>query len=251
MAVDLNKLIREKQAQNKGKKDKSIPKEISNKFFTEVFNISISRIRENKNQPRETYNEEKIKELAESIEEKGLMQPIIVTPYGKNFMIMAGHRRFRAFKKLKKETIQGIVKEGPFDEGDLTEYGLLENLLRDDLNAYEIAKNLFALNENGKKVEMICKITGYSRTSFFRYKDAYKMIKNGDITKEELIEKGIKNIKSPTVGLSKKNNKTSLKNNKKYTIKVNDFSKKRDVEKAIEKTEKVLSGLKSQLKKIG
>ena len=253
-ALKINKNSLNEKAKSLNKK--SIPKiEFDSVSINEVISIKLSDLRENKDNPRKEYDSESIEALANSIKKSGLIQPLVVRRSGREAVILAGHRRFRALQLLKKETAECIVREGNYsDPKEPMRLALIENLQREGLNAYEIAEGINELSKMGEKVNDIEKVTGYKRTSIFDYKKVFKLVSDGIITKEELIKKGIKTIKdmkSPTVGLSKKKNKSSLKNQKKFTIKVNDFLKKKDVEKAIEKTEKVLLDLKKQLKEIG
>jgi ParB family chromosome partitioning protein len=109
-------------------------------------------------------------------------------------MIIAGHRRYRAFKVLKEKHIPCIVKEKARSNDELTELALIENLQRDDLNAYEIASSIKGLEDKGQKVEDICTITGYQKTQVYKYKKAYELIEKGTIEKEHLLKKGLKEI---------------------------------------------------------
>ncbi len=103
----------------------------------EILEISINKILVNPNQPRKYFNEESIKELAESINEHGLLQPIIVKSTSDGYILVAGERRMRAMKLLNNDTIPAIVRE--YNEKFLTELAILENIQREDLTPIEEA----------------------------------------------------------------------------------------------------------------
>jgi len=103
----------------------------------EVIELRVDNIFVNPNQPRKYFNEETIKELAESIKEHGLLQPIIVKETNDGYMLVAGERRLRAKKLLGEATISSIVRE--YNEKFLTEIAILENIQREDLTPIEEA----------------------------------------------------------------------------------------------------------------
>ncbi|AKG36880.1 ParB/RepB/Spo0J family partition protein [Paenibacillus durus] len=102
-----------------------------------VVEIPLSQLRANPYQPRKDFNEESIQELAESIRQHGVIQPIIVRSVLKGYEIIAGERRFRASQYCGKVTIPAVVRS--FSDQQVTEIALIENLQREDLNAMEIA----------------------------------------------------------------------------------------------------------------
>ena len=103
-----------------------------------VVQINLSEIRPNPYQPRKHFDEEKLYELAQSIRENGVFQPIIVKKAIQGYELIAGERRFRASKIADKETIPAIIVE--FTDQQMMEIALLENIQREDLNAIEEAK---------------------------------------------------------------------------------------------------------------
>ncbi|HKC02274.1 MAG TPA: ParB/RepB/Spo0J family partition protein [Sphingomicrobium sp.] len=103
-----------------------------------VREIEIARIRPNPNQPRIQFDEDGIDELARSIAERGVLQPILLRPEDDNFQIIAGERRWRAAQRAQLHTIPAIVRE--VDEATTAELALIENIQREDLNAIEEAE---------------------------------------------------------------------------------------------------------------
>jgi ParB family chromosome partitioning protein len=99
--------------------------------------IPLSQLRANPYQPRKTFNDEAIQELAESIRQHGVIQPIIVRSVLKGYEIIAGERRFRASQYCGKATIPAVVRS--FSDQQVMEIALIENLQRENLNAMEIA----------------------------------------------------------------------------------------------------------------
>ena len=103
----------------------------------EIVELNLSDLRPNPYQPRKKFDDEALNELAASIKENGVFQPIIVKKTVKGYDIVAGERRFRASKKAGKTTIPAIVKE--FTDEEMMNISLLENLQREDLTAIEEA----------------------------------------------------------------------------------------------------------------
>lgn len=104
----------------------------------EVFELAIDDIMPNRFQPREVFDDESINELAQSIKEHGVIQPIIVRKIGDKYEIVAGERRFRASKVAGKTTIPALVRN--VDDKESAKIALLENLQRKNLTAIEEAK---------------------------------------------------------------------------------------------------------------
>ncbi len=116
-----------------------IEKEIvDNAKESDIKNIKISDIRPNPYQPRKRFNEEKLQELADSIKEHGLFQPIIVKKSIKGYELVAGERRTRASQLAGLTEIPAIVKD--FTDKEMMEVALLENIQREDLNPIEEAE---------------------------------------------------------------------------------------------------------------
>lgn len=103
-----------------------------------VREIEISRIRPNPEQPRVRFDEGALEELADSIRERGVLQPILLRSNGDDYMIIAGERRWRAAQRARLHAIPAIVRD--IDESTIAELALIENIQREDLNALEEAE---------------------------------------------------------------------------------------------------------------
>src|SRR5262245_19787224 len=104
----------------------------------EVAQIDLARVRPNPFQPRREFRAEELEELAASIREHGVLQPIIVRPVGEEFEIVAGERRARACQRLGLATIPALVRTAT--DTQMLELALIENIQRADLNAIEEAR---------------------------------------------------------------------------------------------------------------
>lgn len=109
-------------------------------------NLKITEVEPNREQPRKNFNQEALEELAESIKEYGLIQPIVVTEKDGYYCIIAGERRWRACKLACLEEIPAIVRED--DERKNKEIALIENIQREDLNPFEKALGIKNLMES-------------------------------------------------------------------------------------------------------
>jgi ParB family transcriptional regulator, chromosome partitioning protein len=128
-----------------------------------VREVELSRIRRNPNQPRLQFAEEALQELADSIRERGVLQPILLRPDGDGYMIIAGERRWRAAQRAQLHAIPAIVRE--IDESTVAELALIENIQREDLNALEEAEGYRQLVErHGHTRDDVAKIVHKSRS---------------------------------------------------------------------------------------
>lgn len=109
----------------------------NNRVKDEVIQLSISEIIPNRYQPRNVFNDEKITELADSIKEHGVIQPIVVRKYKNQYEIIAGERRYRASKFLGLENIPAIVRD--YNDKQSASIAIVENIQREDLTAIEEA----------------------------------------------------------------------------------------------------------------
>jgi len=131
----------------------------------EISLIDISSIKTNPYQPRIDFNEEEIKNLAQSIENQGLLQPVVVRQKDTHYEIISGERRFRAFCYLKRDKLPCIVKTKISDR-EMLELALVENIQREELNEIEkaIAYQKLLLEFNYTHEEL-SKQVGKSRTA--------------------------------------------------------------------------------------
>ncbi len=112
-----------------------------------ILNVNIEMVSGNPDQPRKTFDQHSLKELAASISEKGIIQPILVEQKGNSYTIIAGERRFRAAGIAGLSEIPVIVKD--FTENEKLEIALIENIQREDLNPIEEAVAYRDLMERG------------------------------------------------------------------------------------------------------
>lgn len=102
------------------------------------FHVKLSLIEPNREQPRKDFNEEQLQELAESIKQYGVLQPLLVQKKGTRFEIIAGERRWRAAKLAGLKEVPVVVRE--YSKQQTMEIALIENIQREDLNPIEEAK---------------------------------------------------------------------------------------------------------------
>ncbi len=122
----------------------------------DIIEIPINEIRSNPYQPRKTFVDDTLNELAESIKEVGVVQPILVKKSIKGYELIAGERRTKAAKLAGLETIPAIIKE--FSDQEMMEIALIENIQREDLNPIDEA-NAF---------QNIIKVSGFTQEEFAR-----------------------------------------------------------------------------------
>ena len=127
---------------NVGEFEKQVYDEVSGE---EVVELNVDDLRPNPYQPRTVFDEEALNELADSIRENGVFQPIIVKKSIKGYDVIAGERRLRASKIAGRKTIPAIIRQ--LSDDKMAEIALLENLQRENLNALEEAKAYKALLE--------------------------------------------------------------------------------------------------------
>ncbi len=129
-----------------------------------VQTIRLSDIEPNRKQPRQTFDDAAIAELADSIRQHGLIQPIVVRYTGTNYQIVAGERRWRACRMLGMSDVPVIIKE--LDDSQTAQIALIENIQREDLNPVEEAMAYRSLMDDYDMTqEELSKIVGKSRSS--------------------------------------------------------------------------------------
>ena len=126
--------------------------------------LRITEIEPNREQPRKNFDDESISALAESIKQHGILQPLLVRPYGSGYQIVAGERRWRAARMLGLSEVPVQIKE--LSDLEAMQIALIENLQRENLNPVEEAKGYSELVESfGMTQEDVAKTVGRSRSS--------------------------------------------------------------------------------------
>jgi len=159
-------------------------KKVEESIFGE---IQINKIEINKDQPRKSFNEEKIKELSLSIKQHGIIQPITVRRINNDkFQLISGERRFRASKLIGNKTIPAFIRDT--DDKNLLELALIENIQRENLNSIEIAISYKKLIDELKiNQEKLGDRVGKDRTTINNYLRLLKL--------PPTIQKGLKDNK--------------------------------------------------------
>jgi len=142
-----------------------IPTQVDNDDNEEIHHVDINSVKTNPFQPRTDFDDEEIRGLAESIDNQGLLQPVVVRKKENSFEIISGERRFRAFKFLGKNKLPCIIKNQITDR-EMLELALVENIQREQLNEIEkaVAYQKLIL-ECSYTHEQLSKQIGKSRTS--------------------------------------------------------------------------------------
>ena len=148
------------ESKNSEKPQKNVKKETKEKSSE----ILLSQIRANQYQPRTSFDQKKLEELAESIKKHGVIQPVLVRKDGKGFELVAGERRFRAAKLAKLKKLPVVLSN--ISDVQSLEIAILENIQREDLNPLEVAKGYQRLkDEFGYTQEAVAKSVGKPRSS--------------------------------------------------------------------------------------
>lgn len=139
----------------------ALPEEIKNS----VMELDIARVEPDRNQPRKTFDEDELEELADSIKEKGILIPLLVRPQEDYYQIIAGERRWRAARKAGLKKVPVIIRDDMTDQ-EVVEVQLIENIQRADLNAIDEAlayKRL--IEEFGMTQDQVADRVSKSRTT--------------------------------------------------------------------------------------
>jgi ParB family transcriptional regulator, chromosome partitioning protein len=123
----------------------------------------IEEIHPNRSQPRKHFDEAKLQELAESIKEKGILEPLMVRKIAEGYELIVGERRWRAAQKAGLKEVPVMVKEA--EDREVLELSLIENLQREDLNPIEEAEGFKCLLEEGINQEELARRIGKDRTT--------------------------------------------------------------------------------------
>lgn len=125
--------------------------------------IAVSDIRPNPDQPRQHFDTDALDELANSMRQRGVIQPIVVRPHGKNFQIVAGERRWRAAQRARLHQIPAVVRN--LNDEETLEIAIVENVQRKDLNVIEEAEAYARLSQDyGHSQTRLAEIVGKSRS---------------------------------------------------------------------------------------
>ena len=126
--------------------------------------LRLSEIEPNRAQPRKNFDDESISALADSIKQHGILQPLLVRPYGSGYQIVAGERRGRAARMLGMTEVPVQIRQ--FSDSESMQIALIENLQRENLNPIEEAQGYFELMESfGMTQDEISKTVGRSRSA--------------------------------------------------------------------------------------
>lgn len=149
--------------------------------------VPVAEIATNPNQPRKRFNEERLQELAASIKEKGVLQPLLVRRMDGGYELIAGERRLRAAMQAGLETVPIVLKN--VDERERQEIALIENIQREDLNALEEAQGYQSLIEQYKYTqEDVAQKVGKSRSAVA---NSLRLLKLDDSIKQDLLSNTI------------------------------------------------------------
>jgi len=195
-----------------------------------IVEIDIKKISPNPYQPRKEFNENAIKELADSIKKYGLLQPVVlIKDSEEKYILVAGERRLRAIELLGEKYIKAIIVD--YSKNDLREYALIENIQREDLNPIEIAYSLQSLiKEHGFTHEELASTISKSRsyvTNLLRILQLPKFVH--EKIKNEILSVGHAKV---LIGLDEETLKKVVEEIEKNSLNV------RDTEKLIQKLKK-------------
>ena len=231
--------------------------DVSHETSEKIIEMKINDIEPNVNQPRKNFDDEKIDDLAASIAEHGVLQPIIVAKKDDYYQIIAGERRWRASKKAGLKTIPAIVRD--YDEKKIREVALIENIQRQDLNAIETAKAIKELmEEHALTQEELAKTLGKSRSAIANT----LRILNLDERVQEMVEEGklteghartLASIESPQkqykLAMDIINLDLSVRDAEELTKEEKAATKKKSSKKETSKLEIIYKDIENRLKK--
>ena len=159
---------------------KEVPKEMT---------LKIKDIEINKDQPRKQFNEDSLQELADSIAQHGIIEPLVVTKRNKYYLLVSGERRWRAAMKAGLKEVPVIIKD--YTDQQVLEIGLIENIQREDLNPIEEAKAYQQLiNEFKLKQDDVAERVSKSRTAIT---NTLRLLKLCEAVQEMVIDEKLSN----------------------------------------------------------
>jgi ParB family chromosome partitioning protein len=165
----------------KQESEAALPEEIKNSMVE----LDIARVEPDRNQPRKTFDEDDLEELAESIKEKGILIPLLVRPQEDYYQIIAGERRWRAARKAGLKKVPVIIRDDMTDQ-EVVEVQLIENIQRADLNPIDEALAYKRLIEDfGLKQDEVADRVSKSRTTIT---NSLRLLKLDERVQKMLIE---------------------------------------------------------------
>ncbi|MBN2400675.1 ParB/RepB/Spo0J family partition protein [candidate division KSB1 bacterium] len=171
---------------------KGIAAIISNEPIEEkkLFDIEVDNIYPNPFQPRKNFQADALRQLADSMKEMGVIQPVVVFKREGKYFLVVGERRWRAAQLLKWEKIPALVKE--FSDNDVMAEALIENIQREELNAMEIAEGIEALiSQSGEGQQEIADKLGMNRTTVTNFLRLLKLpVKIKEYVASEKLDQG-------------------------------------------------------------
>lgn len=185
LGAGIDSLIPKSKEEERREREKQVVKEV----IKETDQIDINKIEPNASQPRKNFNEDSLQELADSIQQHGMIEPLIVQEGKKGFFqIIAGERRWRAAKIAGLKTVPVIVKE--YSDREVMEIALIENLQREDLNPIEEAEAFQRLIEEYElKQDEVAERVSKSRTAVT---NSLRLLKLDERVRNMIIEDKIK-----------------------------------------------------------
>jgi ParB family chromosome partitioning protein len=166
MAKDLKKLLEEKLQQN-NQRHAAANQSVEFNEGREYTLISLDNIEPNPYQPRRVFPQAELEKLAASINEIGLLEPILVRKIDNHYQIAAGERRWRAYKLLNKHTIEALITT--ITDSDMAVFALAENIDREDLSDYEIGLALRQIENVFPTKKKLAESLGFNREDMYRY----------------------------------------------------------------------------------
>lgn len=159
----------------------------SDKEVSKLLEIKVSEIKRDENQPRQTFTEESLAELASSIKQHGVLQPLVVIEEDGKYVIVAGERRWRAAKMAGLETVPAIVRT--IDSQNRLELSIIENAQREDLNPIELATAYAKLKSQfNLSVKEIAERVGKSESSVM---NTMRLLNLPEDAKKAMVENGL------------------------------------------------------------
>lgn len=166
MSKDLKKLLEEKLQQN-NQRHVEANQSVEFKEGREYNLIPVNNIEPNPYQPRRNFPQSELEQLAASINEIGLLEPILVRKVDNHYQIAAGERRWRAYKLLNKPTIEALITG--ITDSDMAVFALAENIDREDLTDYEIGLALRQIENVFPSKKKLAESLGFNREDMYRY----------------------------------------------------------------------------------